>query len=310
MTLAFRTALSAAVVVLAIGIAGLAMLTSQDQPSVSAEFAALEQEWEAIEEQYAAGETVPPTVLVEVTRKTNDLAEKLNDQPAAPVTGQLQDIIERQKEIVTTVASVNPSAPEIRQAQQQVAQAEETVRLAAARVETPVAPTATTAAAVAPSVSPTATATTQPATPSATALPPRQGEVRLSLLASDTTFGLSWVQVQTADLKFVIPSSWQVVGITVNNNGLAVLENNFLRIDGPDVIVMVNTDEAEFNAIAAGQLLALRTEEGKLINAEELVARAGPLAPQLHHLVESIVTTIKPAAATSTTTPATPTTTP
>jgi hypothetical protein len=286
--LVMRTGLSAAVVVLAIAVAGIAFLSSQSSPpSVSAQLEALEQKLDAVEQQAAAGEHVAPNVLIELSRETNAIAEKLNtEQAPPPLVAKLPEIIDRQRDVVNHVVSDTGTAAEIRQAQQQLTQAEEKVRVLAARVEQPTQPPATqepaTATPPAAAVSPTAPAVVP------TAAPIVGDQVRISLSPTDATYGLSWVEIRTATIRFVIPSNWKVVGVTPNATGVATFEGNFLRIDGPNVLVIVNTKSGEINALLDGQPVELLSEDRELIGLSELIEVAGLIAPELRHLLESV----------------------
>jgi hypothetical protein len=119
-------------------------------------------------------------------------------------------------------------------------------------------------------------------------VPVAAGQVRIRLLPNDTTYGLTWTEVRTANISFVIPSSWELATVTVNANGLATLDTPFLRIDGKDIILIVNTQSGAIDALIDGNQVSLRSKAGKLIELPELVEEAGELAPVLRHLLESI----------------------
>ena len=288
MTLMFRTALSAAVVVLAFAVAGLTYLTLQpESDSVGAQIASLEHQLDELEEQTAAGQVVSPTVLIELTRKTNELVEKLNDQPSTPLTASLPDIIERQRDVVTAAVVDSPAAaPELMQAQAQLNQVEEKVKVLASRAETP-APEATPESTAAPSR--TATATPKPSA-TATPAPILARQVRIRLLPSDTTYGLSWTRVQTAAMSFVIPTTWDVTNVTVDSSGLAILDSDWLLIAGRDTRIAVNIRTGEITSVVNGVRLGLREEGkfGKVIDAETLTNEAGTIAPTIQHMLSSL----------------------
>jgi hypothetical protein len=287
MALMFRTSLSAAVLVLAVAVAGAAYLTLQSEPrSVSAEFAALEEDLDELEELAASGGVIPHTEIVELTRRTAELVEKLNEQPAAPIAAQIPEIIERQKDVVSLAAS-DSAAPELIQAQQELAQAEEKVRVLAARAESPTSqPAAATTTTPPTATPPAATATPGPvATPAALA----EDQVAIRILTSDRTYGMTWTEVRTADIEFVIPTTWEVVNIKVNSSGLATLDTAFLRVDGDDIITQINTRTGAITALIDGANVELREdgEDGEIIDLEELIEVAGDDAPALRHLLET-----------------------
>jgi hypothetical protein len=316
MALALRSSLSAAVVVLAVMVAGLAYLTSQtNPPGVSAiDLASLEAQTQQVEEQVAAGEPVAPTVLIELTRKTNELAAKLDEQPTV-AAAKLPALIERQRDVVNQVANDAPAVQAYQEAEQQLASAEEKVRiLAAARND----PTSVPSQAAAPSVTPSGTPTPVPSTPipsSQTPVTPKAGEIQVALLPGDTTFGMFWKEIRTAGVRFVVPNTWKIIGLTINSNGIATLENDKLRIDEPSeipsVIISVNLKDNTFQAIVGNETIILRSADGKLPDLTDLLAKAGQYAPQTYHVAESIQVLSTPTPTpTSTSLPSTPTRTP
>ena len=279
-----RSGLSAAMVAFAVMIAAFAYFSTESGPrSASAELAALEQQLQQIENQAAAGDPIALNVLIDLSRRTNALVEQLDSEAAsAPLAASLPAIIERQQDVVNQVASEIPAPPpELAQAQAQLNQAEEMVRIFAASVETP-----------APQPTPVATATPAPiATPStvSTIGPVPDGQARITFLLSDTTLGRSWVEVRTANLRLVVPSTWSIIGVVPDEEGIAVLEARFLRVDGPDVIIIIDTRSAEMNAIVAGEALAIRSDgaDGAFISVSELVESAPSVALELSHIIQS-----------------------
>ena len=103
LTIFMRAGLSTAAVALVLVLAGMFYFGSlRDTPSVSAEYAALEQDWQEFELQRATG-TISTTQLLDLTRRTNEFLKKLDSEPAAqPVVdlARVEDLVTRQKEVV------------------------------------------------------------------------------------------------------------------------------------------------------------------------------------------------------------------
>jgi hypothetical protein len=282
--------LSFAVVLIAIAVAGFAYLASQPNPqSVNAEFALLEQDLRAIEAQAAAG-NISAAEIIDLSKRTNDLVGRLDTE--SPLAEKLPAIIERQKEVVTLAASDGRAPSLLMEAQQELTQAEAIVKdLTASAQEPALAPTQSQ-----PLFPPTATASA-PKTPSATPafveLGPNQ--VYIAALPSDTMFGLDWTEVRTAHVRFVVPSTWTVVGITTTL-GYGSLNSGLIRFDGPNIILSVDTEDGESNALIDGQFIQIRSEgdDGKPVSVEQLLAASVNLAPALFHHADSISVTETP----------------
>ena len=278
--LALQRSLSVAVIVLAITVAGLAYVTSSSSPgSVSAEFASLEYDLTQIEQQAAAGETVSPSVIVALTMRTNDL---LDDQSTAAVAQRLPEIIERQREVVSFAVSEGVPPAQLRQAQQELAEAEAKVRTLTAIVEPSIS--IVPEALIQDSPTPTVTA---PIT--ATPEPLEEAQIRIGLYPSDTTFNISWTEIRTTNIRLLVPSDWQIIGVTTTNN-IATLETIFLRVDGPEVIVMIDTNSGGLVGLINGEPVTLRSEgpNGAALDIEALIAIATDQAPALHHIIGSL----------------------
>jgi hypothetical protein len=328
--MALRRGLSMAVVVLALAVAGVAYIATQGGARpVSADIAQLEHDLAAVEAQARAGQTVPAQVIVDLSNRTAQLVEKLNEQPAAVQSAEkLPSIIERQQAVATNAIIEGP-APEVRQAQQSLAQAEEkVVRLFAASAATPTtqagsaasptspAPSTPTAASRTPtSVPPTATSG-----PSTVSTPPalQSGEVRVALLPSDSFGNLSWTEVRTRAISFVVPSDWTIVGIIANSAGIATLDGNNLRIQNAQqsasVMVTVNVVNGEAQAIVdGGTAIRLRASgpDSAIAPVSELAGVSS--GPALYHIADSIELVVEPTpvpTATPTPTAVPPTATP
>lgn len=277
--IAVRWSLSAAVLVLAIGIAGLAFLTSESSPpSVSAQLAQLERDVAAVREQAAAGEPVSVNVISDLVRRTNDLVDKV----VAGDATKLHDTINRQQEVVELVAG--PRA-ELMPLRQQLDEAEEKVTRISAAAQDPTGSQPTRA----PS-SPTPAATQTPI-PFPTSAPVAPGQVSVSLFPSDRTLSLDWVEVRTANLRFLVPSRWQVTGFSQNASGVATLESHYVIVYGPSNLVMlVDTRSGEISALVESQALTLREGgvSGAVVSIDELVAKAASIALELRHLLGSL----------------------
>lgn len=330
MTFALRTGLSTAVIVLAVAVSGLAYMASQDRPgAVTAEraYIQLEQDITLVEAQVRSGELIPAEVIIELSKRTSELSQKLSEQPAAaPVAEKLPEIILRQQAVVSQASVVNTTAPELQQATLNLVQAEQNVRLFAAAV-TPVAPpptqtdepqpTPTTqpAAVVEPTTVPVTVPTVQPtAAPAATSVPSvpatpaplLAGQIRATLLADDHLYGLDWMRIETIDISFDIPTNWKIPGVAFSATGVGSVGGNTLRLDSPDgsifVIVSLKTGLTQAITPTSVQAINLRSEgpDGQPISTGTLVTLAGDSTPALYRLIESIELTA----------PATPSATP
>lgn len=290
--LSLRTGLSAAVVVLALTIAGLAYIGTSGPRGVDAEYNALNQSIQNVEEQIDNGQQVSPAVLVDLSRRTNELAAKISTTESPELAAKLPDLIDRQRDVVAVVSSSGPLDPAIEQASKQLNQAD--VTLAANRLTeepAPVDPTSAPAdvpATESPAASPTAAATAVK-TPTLAA-----GQVRLSEVPSDTTLDLSWRELRSTNLHFVFPSNWKVLRGEV---GETLITATSIRIDSPEApprtIIQADMKTGEIIALVNGHALLLRSEgkDGKKIDADALIAELGEDATDtitMFHIVESI----------------------
>ena len=298
MTLALRTGLTAAVVVLALSVAGLAYITNSDNApaSFSAQYELLDQDLSELEAQAEAGIDIEPAVLNELSQRTSSLVAQIDEAQLDPVVDKLPEIIQRQREIVLATAE-DTLSPALQEAELQLNEAEENVeeiRLAAAGVggldssQSGDEPTATFSNGVNPTLTPIPTPVPAPGLAA--------NEVKVSALPSDATYGLSWQSLETVNLYVVVPSSWTVTVPDIDSTGLGTLEVSAIRVDGPSVIILIQVDSGGVHAVIGDVIIVLRTEGagGELITADELVA-AGPLALELTHVVETIVFTGLPA---------------
>lgn len=321
-----RAGLGAAVVAVAISLAGLAYLSGgSGPPTVSAEYAALERDWQQFEQQRASGQAPSERLyqqLTNLTRRTNDLLAKLDDRSLAqPIeVARVENLVNRQREVVNqelvnqTILAGEPP-PELREAQQQVQQAEQVVavvRIKIAQIENtaqaqaaadPASPTSApeptppaTATPAAPTASgspasggPAATATRPPA-PTPTPEPLHPDQVIIAL-AADRTYGFSWQQIETGTIRFLAPADWLVEGIVVRNGITTVDGSQLVLRHGEAVTIAINIYTGRTQAIVLGQAMILRGDghEARTISNEDLLARVGGnYALQLRYFTDSI----------------------
>ncbi|HEY7269380.1 MAG TPA: hypothetical protein VH951_06105 [Dehalococcoidia bacterium] len=299
--LAFRGALSAAVLVLAIAVAGLAYFTVQKpEPSIGAQLASIDQELRAVEQQASAGQTVAPEQIAAVTNKLASVGDKASTDPVqAPAA---KELIDRTKTLAQQVAADSPE-PQVQASIQKLNDLD--VKISAAGVLTPITPvsaqtqpTVTTNLAQPTSTPPAAPPTTEPAAASTavpTALPPLgPNDIRVRVLPNDTSFGLTWVEVETQHFQFAVPANWALVGPNIGANGIGrydVPRLTFVsNVDGFTLLADVNS--GEIDSLVGGNLLPLRAETAlgsARISIDELITRTGTLAPQLDHMLASVV---------------------
>jgi len=329
--LAFRSALSAAVVALVFAVAGLAYFASQPRtPSVSAELASIEQQLREVEQQTNTGNPEAVAKLVDLSRRISVVAQDV-PPPLAPKTNQ---IIEQSKQLASKVTAnpvVEPeAAQQVQEVQQQLDQAQ---RVLAARADafTPsalaqptaavptapptLAPQSTATPAPAPSSTPAASPSSLAAAPIAT-LGPNQARIRP--LTGDVTAGLNWVLLETDDFQIAVPANWTIGGLHFDAAGVATLEISRVRIEDTGVVVLnVDVSTGEIQAIVGdGPALVLRTKTvlgGKRIDVNTLVSAAPAAAAELNHMLDSVVhvlPTPTPTASPSSTPPPPPSATP
>ena len=315
---AMRSALSAAVVFLALGVAALGFMLT-DGPgngpgarSASANIDYIEQQLEQIERQNAQGIKPPSEVLVELTNLTSSLsAQVAAGQVEAPIAARLPALIDRQQEavIAAVATSTQDQQPALLEASVKLSQAGSVV--AAAVADTPVATNTSVAAAIAP----TATATPKPAatepaaTPGATATTPagptepekptnlQPGQILVQADITDKTYATAvnpvpWVRVTTSESTFVIAADWRITNIETDKDGFASIGGNPLTIQtGNSVVpsIVVALRSGEVFALINGNFVQLRSEDGKVIEAPKLLELVGGnnIAPFLHHFVTS-----------------------
>lgn len=275
--LSLRTGLSAAVVVLALTIAGFAYIGTNGPRSVDAEYNALDAQIQDVQDQLDNGQQVKAEVIVDLSRRTSELAVKLTDTESSPIAAKLPELIDRQRDVVAIVSSSGPLDPALEQATKQLNQAD--VRLAALGE-----PTEDASATEEPSASATDVPTVRPA----------NGQVRLTPLTNDKTLGLDWTEARSSNLRLVFPSAWKV---TRGEPGETVITTTSIQIESPEspprTLILVDMKTGDIIALVNGHPLILREGEanGKKISADDLIAALGEDATDtitMFHIVESI----------------------
>jgi hypothetical protein len=231
-----------------------------------------------------------------VTRGINAIADTLDDQPAPEVAHKLEGLTARSEALSLSASK----EPELTQAQEELEEAQTKLRVFAASVITPeptqaaalVAPTEE------PSASPTAEATQKPAaTTTAVPAPPRT-QVRTAI-SRDKAYGLEWLEVKTGNTTFLMPSSWRLLNVNGDENGILSIKDSFLGVDtggAPSVMLVIVPTTGQVNAAIAGTSLPLRSggADAQII-APDALAKATELAGvdeevvlALHHFVLSM----------------------
>ncbi|HEX5368853.1 MAG TPA: hypothetical protein VFY10_05495 [Dehalococcoidia bacterium] len=303
----WRTALSAAVVVLAIAMAGLGFMTTggngpdSSPPTASANIAAtIDKQLTQVEQQQARGESGSSSMLAEIVTLTSNLSTQIDTgNVSSDVIQKLPDLIERQKKAVD-IAVASGDAPELAQADQKLDDAQVRVAAAAQNTATPAA----TSSAIAAVVQPTATSTPLPTTTTTPVASPPAGpeepatvtgdQIFIGPALGDNTAGVLWTALHTSTIRLVVPSSWQLDPFQIDKNGLAVLTTEAIvvrhKTADHEITVLVSVSNGEVDALIDGQPVQLRSEgpDGTPIDAAKLASVAGADAPLLHHLVESV----------------------
>ncbi len=309
MSFGWRTALSAAVVVLAFAVAGLGFMTTGGNgpdsapPAASASrtVAYIDKQLTQVEQQQARGESGSSSMLAEIVNLTSSLSTQLDSGTgSSDVIQKLPDLIERQKKAVDIAVS-GGGAPELAQADQQLADAQVKVAAAALNTATPVA-TSTVLTAL---TQPTATTTPAPTTTATTpTVSPTAGPEEPATVTGDQIFigpalgnnqdGILWTALHTSTIRLVVPSSWSLDPFQVNKDGLAVLTTSAIvvrhQVDDHETIVIISASNGEVFAQIDGQTVQLRGEgpDGAIIDSAKLPAMFGADAPLLRDLVLSV----------------------
>ncbi len=310
MSFGWRTALSAAVVVLAIAMAGLGFMTTGGNgpdsapPTASASrtVAYIDKQLTAVEQQQARGESGSSSMLAEIVSLTTSLSTQIDTGTnSSDVIQKLPDLIQRQKKAVDIAVS-GGDAPELAQADQQLSAAQVRVAAAAQNTATPAAtstvltaltqPTAT--GTPAPSTTPAITTTpaSSPTTPPTEPATVTGDQIFIGPALGDNTAGVLWTALHTSTIRLVVPSSWQMDPYQINKDGLAVLTTQAIvvRNEADGITVLILVANGEVDALIDGQVVHLRTEgvDGSTIDSAKLADVAGLDAPLLHHIIESV----------------------
>jgi hypothetical protein len=319
-TFAMRSALSAAVILLAVGVAALGFFVVGDPGggpgtrSASANIEYIEEQLDQIERGRAQGITPPSEVLVELSNLTTSLsAQVAAGQVEAPIAERLPALIQRQQTVAeSAVATSSVTQPALVEVVTKLSEAESVV--AAAIIETPAATSTSGAAALGPTATATpqptatkpastavATATTEPSSPTKPVKPAdvEPGKVNVQIDVTDKTWAtasnpLPWVRVTTSEVTFVIAAEWDITNIEIDD-GFATVGGNTLTINTgnpivPALIVGLKPGEGEVKALINGVYTELRSEDGDIIDSAKLLqlVEGNRIGLFLHHFITSI----------------------
>jgi len=285
MALAFRTALSGSVAVLALALLALVYLTLQNgTPRAAAdELAQIEQELQVVEQQASNGK-ISVSVIFDLAARTNQVVDKFSSNPAGAQPEKLQEIIDRQADLLEQV-SPEEAPQEVAETKEQLDEAEAKVTSLAARIE----PTATATPTSEPSPEPSPSPAQTPS-PTPKPKPLESGQVRVSALRNDTTLALTWYKVETTTLSFAIPSTWQVAGLTLGSGGVGTFTSEYMRIDGAigevSVILLANLQTGQITAILGDDQVNVRGggADGQAATLTDLISVVGDAGPVLFHI--------------------------
>ena len=316
MPVGLRTALSAAVIVLAVAIAGAGFFlqnstaTGPSRAATAADLNYLLQQVTSAEQQQADGQTISSSLLDDLASRTIKLAE--NYETADPeLKATLPDLIERQKDLAAAAVPDDTVAA----AQARLQEADDKVSGVGSPETTSTAVT-TASAATSPQ---TAEPTVQPAAtlevPKVVIATPQDvaaGHLVFQYDPSVTDFGLRWYRVTTSTMTFAIPESWSITGTTVDASGLAVLPSDyiFVQTDVAGLPLVISTVDGQVNTGANGQQYTLRSggTAGSVLDAATLqqVTGGADNTASLYKMLTTITLAAAPVptpAATSTATP-------
>jgi hypothetical protein len=323
----FRYALSAAVIVLAVAIAGAGFFLDNSPANRPSQTSAVSAELDYISEQIgnfeqlrARGEFVSSSLLDDLAERTGKLAEQYSqDGSNSELLGKLPDLIERQQTLLAEEDSLDEA---VATAQQRLDEADQKV----AAVASPV-PTGTSGvAAVEPTSVTTVEETTEPdptpEIPEVAIVSPSDlsaGQIVWQYDAVETSLGLRWWRVTTSTLTFVMSESWDLRSVITDEAGLAVLPSQyiFIETDVDGIVLVVNSETGDVFSIDPSANLRGEGPDGALIAPDALAALAGADADWASiyimldsvELVTAAATETVPASPTATGT-ATPTATP
>jgi hypothetical protein len=281
---ALRYSLSAAVVAIAIAVVALAPLGGANAPqSADAQLAALEEQIIQVELASQQGQAVSGAQLDDLADRTSQITNTL-DEFDLERADKIGGLIIRQQEVAK---QVSPDEPELASSQQKLAQAQSKIESAKG------SPTAALAV-VEATEEPAVVATAEPE-PTPTPAPLQAGEVRTEL-ASDDDYGLTWQQVTTNNISFVMPVDWRLLTVEEDQNGVPTQTASVIGIaTSGDAIMIIISPYGETHAQISGVSVQLRGRgvDGDTIPAAAL-ADLGEIGVALHHFVLSIDTTDTP----------------
>ena len=274
-----RTAVSAAVVMLAVTVAGAGFLVQSSPTSESplttagAELLHLTEQVDSVEQLSASGEPIRSGLLDELANSTFRLAEQSSVDP--DLKDRLPDLIERQQQLAQQLSPDTTLGETLASAQQLLEQSSEST-------STTIAPTS--AAAVVeptPENTPDAVATATPEVheePDAAVEPSlsvQPGQVSYQPDPSVTELNLNWARVTTSSFSFVVPEGWTFSFLEFDDNGIATLPVGFIVIetDVAGAQLAVNAETGEVMLLNEDGLL-LRSEgaDGEVIDVPALAA--------------------------------------
>jgi hypothetical protein len=295
-----RYALSAAVIVLAMAIAGAGFFL-QGSPvnhrteNASAELNYISDKLEDYEQLKASGQVVSSSMLDDLATRTKDLVEKsTTESPDQEVLAKLPELIDRQRQLAEDDDESNDQA--LASVQQRLNEADQQVAAAAVVSPSPEPTSTEDASAVAPTpektVEPTAEPTeTATATPEATetvtlpALDPvdpstlSHGQIVKQLDPNIVLLDQHWMRVTTDALRFPMPESWVITNMITDENGLAMLNSQdylLIKTDVDGLTLIVANSSGKVDTVIDGRQYTLR-EPGP---------SAAPMAPDdLYKLV-------------------------
>lgn len=284
-----RSALSAAVIVIAVAVAGAAFFLQNspaNQPPRSAALVELEyisDQVAEIEQLRANGQPISTTLLDDLAERTSQLAAQYAASGQnSELLDKLPDLIQRQLDL----ASSTPLDESVAAAQERLQEADEQVTSAVA-ADPEASSTPDNSAAEEPTAVPSESPTAEP-TPTTTVEVPEVAMVQPEDLGPNSIaiqvdpdrndLGMNWLVVTTSTATFVMPETWEITNVTVDEDGRAFLPVPLLVIDtGTGVPLYVDMEQGEVLTVVDGQTVTLRAEgeDGTVVTPQELVDLLG-----------------------------------
>jgi hypothetical protein len=275
-----RYSLTAAVLAIAIGVGAFVSLDGGSTPSADAQLAALELQITNLQERTLQGQPVTAGELEDLADKTSSITNTIDNQDLERAE-KIGGLIVKQQELAQQADD-----PGLAGAQQKLDEAQQ--KLGAATGVTP-----TIAAAVVEAASPTPVVTQEP-TPSPTPEPFGPGEVRVAAI-EDNTLDLNWQSATTANISFVIPDDWRLLGVEQSSDDTLIQTSNVLAFDtgGDTPVIVLVTQQGESIAQIQGVALQLRAAgpDGDTITLETLADNLDETGLALYRFVQSIEVT-------------------